>query len=278
MSEDSPSNNNKQIKSTEVNSPVADFPIIIIESPPTPTQILYTSQISASTSPVLTSVSSNSALSDISMDLDSEREKSTLLSIEKITKKESSENIKREEISPVSTPKSTTSINTRSTSLWCHQCRRKNFVTYCCTSLHCTKKYCEKCARNHYNEIVDNVNTWICFTCRGVCSCSKCRRIRSLKRNENEDDSSDSVQQSCNNNSEWDSKKKRKISSQVIPGYFHESPPQNLLHKAQEQLQRTQEKLEIAQQQISDLTTQVAKYRTLFSLFESQLAKFKSDI
>ncbi|BBN07755.1 cell division cycle-associated protein 7 [Marchantia polymorpha subsp. ruderalis] len=70
----------------------------------------------------------------------------------------------------------------------CHQCRQRldTSLAYCKNTAGkraCTQKYCGKCLRNRYGEIVaevEDLQAWSCPRCRGICNCSMCMKKRGL--------------------------------------------------------------------------------------------------
>lgn len=72
----------------------------------------------------------------------------------------------------------------RNSSLWCHQCKQKHdYVLYC--TRNCSKKYCTRCVQRHYNEQIEDIEIeqWVCYYCKGVCTCASCRRRRAKETN-----------------------------------------------------------------------------------------------
>jgi len=72
---------------------------------------------------------------------------------------------------------------TKSPSFWCHQCKIRREEIFTCSNNRegtCAKKYCKNCINRHYDEIIINIdkNIWVCYFCRGICSCAQCRRKR----------------------------------------------------------------------------------------------------
>ncbi|XP_058773271.1 uncharacterized protein LOC131647390 [Vicia villosa] len=71
----------------------------------------------------------------------------------------------------------------------CHQCRQiiKDVAAICKNPRNgkpCVNKVCQKCLKNRYGEMVNEVNSltdWNCPKCRGICNCSCCRRNNGLE-------------------------------------------------------------------------------------------------
>jgi hypothetical protein len=66
----------------------------------------------------------------------------------------------------------------RASGEWCHQCKQKHIDVLCCTGS-CTKKYCRRCLKNHYDLNFSSLTTftWLCPCCRNQCSCPRCRQV-----------------------------------------------------------------------------------------------------
>ncbi|KAL2629321.1 hypothetical protein R1flu_014007 [Riccia fluitans] len=70
----------------------------------------------------------------------------------------------------------------------CHQCRQRHglALAWCKETTgkrSCTQKFCAKCLRNRYGEILAEVqarDSWSCPRCRGICNCSMCMKKRGL--------------------------------------------------------------------------------------------------
>ena len=70
----------------------------------------------------------------------------------------------------------------------CHQCKTSKNNLICCDNLlhpkdskYCKGKYCDKCLNRHYGtsaQQLQSETSWTCFQCKGVCSCSACRKLR----------------------------------------------------------------------------------------------------
>ncbi|XP_027076455.1 uncharacterized protein [Coffea arabica] len=65
----------------------------------------------------------------------------------------------------------------------CHQCRQKTLGhrTKCSKCKSVSGQFCGDCLYMRYGENVMEVNDnpdWICPVCRGICNCSRCRRVK----------------------------------------------------------------------------------------------------
>ncbi|KAF6143778.1 hypothetical protein GIB67_016699 [Kingdonia uniflora] len=68
----------------------------------------------------------------------------------------------------------------------CHQCRQRTnaFVVTCKNQRNnkpCPLKFCKKCLHHWYGEDAEEMELlgdWKCLKCRGMCNCSKCRKLK----------------------------------------------------------------------------------------------------